>query len=538
MLRKLALAACALAVLALPASAFASDRDTRKKVSIVPYIEADQTVIANLSPDNDVVTYTRVIAGVDASFKGRNNAGGISLRYEHRFAESANSSDGDVVSGIARVSAAIVPHTLTVEAGGLATQTRISGNGSAFLNPVVGSSGKSNVYAAYGGPSLMTHAGELDVEGYYFVGYTRLEQPGAAVTSSGPLDLFDDSTTQAAELRVGSRPNRLLPVGVGLGGGFYQEDVSNLDQRVRDMHVRGDVTVPVSPDVALVGGVGYEDVTISSRDVLRDGNGDPAIGPDGRYVTDHSAPRQLAYDVNGLIWDVGVLWRPSRRTSLEAHVGRRYGSTSYYGTLAYLPNSRTSFNVSVYDNVTGYGGQVNLMLQNLPTSFTATRNAVSGGIGNCVVSLEAGSCMGGVLGAVRSATFRARGVTASLAFNFGRLQTGIAGGYDRRKFISAPGTVLASANGVSDESYWLAAYLNTKIDRRSSVSTNLYATWFQSGFDLAGNSAGYGASAIYSRNVLPHLDAHAAVSIDGFTSDSLPDDYWSAAALLGLRYSF
>ena len=538
MLRKLALAACALAMLALPANALAKDGAPQKKVAVIPYIEVDQTVIANLSPDNDVVTYTRFIAGVDASFKGRNNAGGISLRYEHRFGETANASSGDVVSGIARVSASVLPYALTVEAGGLAAQTRIEGNGSAFLNPVIGSTGESNVYAAYGGPSLMTHAGELDVDGHYFIGYTRLEQPNAVVTSSGPLDLFDDSLSQSAQLRLGSRPNHLLPVGVGVGGGYFQEDISNLDQRVRDMSVRGDVTVPISPNVALVGGVGYEDVTITSRDALRDGNGYPVIGPDGRYVTDYSAPRHIAYDVTGLIWDAGVLWRPSRRTSLEAHVGRRYGSMSYYGSLAYHPNSRTSFNVSVYDQITGFGGQVNQVLQGLPTSFTANRDAVSGGIGNCVVSLEAGSCMGGVLGAVRSATFRARGVTASLAFDFGHAQAGIAGGYDRRKFIAAPGTVLASANGLSDESYWLAAYLNAKIDQRSSFSTNLYATWFQTGFDLAGNSSGYGASATYSRNVLPHLDAHAAVSIDGFKSDSLPDDYWSAAAQLGLRYSF
>ena len=211
---------------------------------------------------------------------------------------------------------------------------------------------------------------------------------------------------------------------------------------------------------------------------------------------------------------------------------------SYYGSLSYHPNARTSFNVSVYDNVTGFGGQVNRVLQNLPTDFTASRNAVTGDIGNCVVSLEAGSCFGGVLGAVRSATFRSRGVTASLAFNFGRLQAGIAGGYDRRKFIAAPGTVLASADGVTDKSYWAGAYLNGQIDRNSSFATNLYASWFESGFNLAGKSSAYGASATYYRNVTQHLTARAAVSVDGFNTDSLPDSYWSAAGLVGLRYSF
>jgi hypothetical protein len=50
--------------------------------------------------------------------------------------------------------------------------------------------------------------------------------------------------------------------------------------------------LPVGNDLALVGGVGWENVKISSRDAVRD----PVTGlagdrRDGRYVTDKSAPR-------------------------------------------------------------------------------------------------------------------------------------------------------------------------------------------------------------------------------------------------------
>ena len=79
-------------------------------------------------------------------------------------------------------------------------------------------------------------------------------------------------------------------------------------------------------------------------------------------VTDKSVTRVLAYDTSGLIWDVGLIWRPSRRTAFEAHVGRRYGTTSYYGTFSYAPSDRSSLNVRVYDNVAGFGGQVNRAL--------------------------------------------------------------------------------------------------------------------------------------------------------------------------------
>src|SRR5690606_39092115 len=122
---------------------------------------------------------------------------------------------------------------------------------------------------------------------------------------------------------------------------------------------------------ALVGGVGYEDVEVSSRDAVRDADGIPIVGSDGRFVTDDSVPRRIAYEASGLIWDVGVMWRPSTRTALEAHVGRRYDSTTYYGTFAWAPNSRSSVNVAVYDTISGFGGLLNTALASLPTQFTA-----------------------------------------------------------------------------------------------------------------------------------------------------------------------
>src|SRR5690606_31433818 len=225
-----------------------------------------------------------------------------------------------------------------------------------------------------------------------------------------------------------------------------------------DVHIRADVTVPVSPAVALDGGVGYENLEVSSRDALRDGSGNPMLGSEGRYVSDRTAPRRIAYQTDGLIWDAGVLWRPSRRTALEAHVG-------------------------LVDRLAG-----------LPTQFDAFRNPISGEIGGCVASLEGGNCIAGALGSIRSAVFRSRGIGATYAVDLGRTQMGAGLGYDRRKFIAAAGTVLAPADGIVDETVWLAAYASRRLDERSSVSANLGANWFESGFDLDGDTIGYSAS--------------------------------------------
>ncbi len=504
-----------------------------RKVKIAPYIEASQVATVELSPGSSSFTYTSLAAGVDASIQGRRTQAAASLRYERRIAWGSSNVDSDSISGLARASTQIIPRTLMLEGGALASRTRVVGNGQTVLGSPAGNP-STHLWSLYAGPTLSTAVDDVKVDGGYRIGYTKVGSSG--FTASSP-DVFDHSLAQNGELHLATRPHTVLPVGLGVGGGFYQEDVSNFDQRVRDLHARADVTVPLGPDLAVVGGVGYEHVTISSRDVARTTAGAPIIGSDGRYVTDHSGPRQIAYDTKGLIWDAGVLWRPSRRTALEAHVGRRYGTISYYGSFAYAPSSRSSFNVSVYDNVSGFGGQVNRALVALPTDFTANRNPLTGDIGSCVASLAGGSCLGGALGSIRSATFRARGVMASYGVDLGRLSAGVGGGYDRRKFFAAPGTILASANGTIDENWWLAAYLNGKIDERSDFTTNVYANWFKSGVVGGYDGTALGANAAYHRSLARGLSGTVAVGLDGITRDAV-DDYWSASALLGLRYSF
>jgi hypothetical protein len=329
-------------------------------VTITPYIEAAQIVTAELEPGNDVLTYSRLSAGLDAEIAGRYNAASVSVRYERYFGWGKKASDGDVISGIARGYATVVPG-LQVEAGALATQSKIDGNGTVGGIGSIGGIGSESgkVYSAYAGPTLATHAGPVQIDANYRIGYTKVETPDDVVAFPGgnAIDVFDESVVQDANVHAGVKPGDVLPVGLGVGGGFYQEDISNLDQRVRDMHARADVMLPVGQDLALVGGVGYEDVEISARDAVRDVNGLPVIDSDGRYVTDKSVPRVMAYDVDGLIWDAGVVWKPSKRTQLEAHVGKRYGTTSYYGSFSYAPGSRSSINIAVYDNVAGFGGQ-------------------------------------------------------------------------------------------------------------------------------------------------------------------------------------
>ena len=517
----------------------ASEARSDRGVTLAPYIEASQVLVAELSPGDDVVTYSQVAVGVDAAVTGRNNGGSLSLRYERNIGYGDEALDSDTVSGVARGYATVVPRALTIEGGALAARTRVDGNGGATLNPLVGDDRESRIYSAYAGPNLHTRAGDVEVNANYRIGYTRVEAPDSIVVSPGQsVDVFDESVVQVAGFHAGTSPGEPLPIGLGVGGGWVREDVSNLDQRVEDRFARADVQVPVGRDLAFVGGVGYEDVEVSSRDAVRNADGNPVLGPDGRFVTDESQPRQIAYDVSGLIWDVGVMWRPSVRTALEAHVGRRYDSTTYYGTFAWAPTSRSNVNIAVYDTVSGFGGLLNTALANLPTRFTAARNALSGDFTGCVGGEQGANCLAGVLGSVRSAVFRSRGIAAGYGVTFGRFNTGLGAGYQQRKFIAAPGTVLASANGVVDEAYWVNYYLGAQIGRNAGFDANAYASWIDSGFAADGEVLALGASAAYRRSITGRLSARAAVAVDHLDIEATVEDYTSASALLGLRYDF
>ena len=504
---------------------------------VQPYIEVSQIISAELTPGDEVLTFTQLVAGVDINVQGRNSGAAVSLRYERNIAYGDDSVDSDTLSGIARGTLAVIPNTLNFEVGGLASRTQVDGSGGTTANPLVSQDAESRFYSAYAGPSLTTRVGAVDLSGLARAGYNRFETDAALVNAQGDVvDVFDDSMTYLGQLRAGVRPGDLLPVGLAVTAGGFQEDISNLDQRVRDLYVRGDVTVPVSPTLALVGGVGYEDVEISSRDALRDANGVPVVGSDGRFVTDSASPRRIAFDVDGLLWDVGVMWRPSSRTNLAASVGRRYDSTTYYGTFTYVPNQRSAFALSVYDGVSGFGGSLNNSLAGLSSDFEAIRNPVTGDFGGLVTGSEGQSIIGG-LGSARSAAFRGRGVRASYQRTMGRTTAALGAGYDRRTFIAAQGTVLAAVDGLTDESYYVIGGLSRQVGQNANITTNAYVNWFDAA-GSNGNVTALGGSAAYNQSITQRLTGRAAIAVDYINSDFTAEDVAFATALIGLRYNF
>lgn len=520
----------------------ASVPSNRRSV-IVPYLEVGQVLSADIKNGGDLLTYSLAAVGVDAAVQTSRVEAQASLRYERRFSWNDDFGDEDAISGIARANVQVIPNALSIEAGALGIRSRVDNRGAAPSNQIGGSDNVTQIYSVYAGPTLDTDIAGVSVNGLYRIGYTKVEADAVALPAGAqPLDLFDDSVNHAASLAIGQQPGGFLPFGWSVSGGYYREDASQLDQRFEDKIVRADVTVPVSATLALVGGVGYEDIEISERDAVRDAAGNPVVGNDGRLVTDRNSPRLLSYDQDGLIWDVGVLWRPSRRTSLEARVGRRYDSMTYYGSFTYTPNQRLAANLAVYDLVSGFGSRLNDNLAGLPTQFDATRNPLSGDLNSCFFGGGAGNCLNDSLQSVASSAFRTRGVTGQISINSGSWQHGFGAGYSRRKFFAADTGALAGFDQTIDE-IWFASYVGSKqLDPRSSLTGTVYTTYLENGPGQVVNGGGsnvlgIGANAAYGRNFTNRFTGSLALGLDYFDPEGFESSL-VASALLALRYSF
>jgi hypothetical protein len=519
--------------------------DAQRRKQVTPYIEVGQVLTADLENGGDVLTYTSVAAGIDASVQTRRMEAQISYRYEHRFAWNDNLADDSVHSGLARASFQVTP-VLQIEGGAIATRARTDLRGAAPVGNLAGNVRNiSQIYSAYAGPTLSTNLGPASVTGAYRFGYTKVESSdriSGLPAGQQPLDLYDHSTSHLAVASIGTRAGTVLPVGLTLSGAWSREDASQLDQRYDGKYARLDAVLPVAPTVAVVGGVGYEKIEISQRDPLLTATGAAVVDGNGRYVTNQASPRRLAYDFDGLYWDAGVTWRPSRRTMLEARVGRRYGTMSYTGSLTWAMSTNSGLQVGVYDSVQSFGRGVSNALAALPTSFETQPDPFGSNFSGCVFGTEgdaAGGCLNPVLGGITTANFRARGVDGVLSMNRGPWQLGVGAGYANRRYLVPLGaggdaTIL---RGVDDDIYYGQAFLGRALDARSAINANLYATYTQSGTIDSLGVWGAGANGAYTYT-FGRFGALASAGVFASDIEGPGGKDVQAQGALGMRYSF
>lgn len=513
----------------------------RARVDVTPYIEVSQVLTGEFGNGGDVLTYSTVAVGLEASVATRRAQAAVDVRYERRISSDDPLLDNDVISGLARGRYDIASG-LAIEGGALASRASVDGRGGTADFVTGDRSNVANIYSVYAGPTFGRTVGDVDLGAAYRFGYSRSDiefgsvLPGSSTTRVGS---FEDSTNHAAIASIGMRPGR-LPFGWIVSGGFEQESAGQLDQRYRAWNVRGDINVPISPTVALLGGIGYEDIELSQRSPLLGAGGVPVIDRNGRLVSDTSLPRLTAFSTDGLIYDAGVLWRPNRRMSLEARVGRRYGDTIYTGSWSWQASADTSLQLGVYDGLTSIGRQLSSSLAALPTDFEVFRSPIDSSLGGCAFGTSgaaAGTCLSPTLANASGFAFRNRGVVFSVASRQRPWDIGLALGYDRRRYLARGIVGIPGLDGTVDETWFAYATASRQISRRTAFGSSLYATYFDSGLDGASDALSAGGTASLSHVFVPRLIGNASVAVNAIDQDGFNTRVFGSA-LLGLRYSF
>jgi hypothetical protein len=237
------------------------------------------------------------------------------------------------------------------------------------------------------------------------------------------------------------------------------------------------------------------------------------------------------------VWVAGVMWRPSRRTSLTARVGRRYGDTIYTGSFAYRPDHATMLQVGVYDGMSSFGRGLSSGLAALPTQFDPTRNPIDGSIDPCVFGQDGGGCLTPQLGSTTAIQYRNRGVQALLSSRYGRWSYGVGIGYDQRRLLVPATSVIAALDGTKDESYYLFMTAARELDADSSLGFSGFVNYFDNGAPGAADVQSAGISASYSRRLWRNLTGNASAALNAFDQDGF-NSQLIGSAFVGLRYAF
>ncbi len=516
----------------------------RLRVDVGAYVELNQGVSVELAgngPGDDVLTYTAVAAGVEGQVRTRRVTASGAYRYERRLGWTDDLPDEDVHSGVAQLHAELVPGRVSVDAGGLATRTGGTGRAVGVTEREAG----TEIYGAYAGPTLSTHAGPVSINAAYRLGYVHVDDDSLSGAAAPTDDL--DSTVHVANASVGVAPGGPLPIGVTVSAGYVREDVGALDNSFEGRFVRADMVAPVSPTFAVTAGIGYSKIEASQQDVQRGPGGVPLRDGSGRLIPDPTASRVTTLDTDGVYWDAGFLWRPTPRAEVQLRAGQDAdGDLLIMGAATVQIGRRSGISAILFDHDTSFGQGLISNLRRLPAAFDVNPETLRGQpASGCLFGEDPGqgTCLATSLQSIGSISFRARG--GSLVFtSTGRLWNIGAGlAYTHRSFYLPDDPLFASVFAREDEDLTGFVYVSRRLTRDVTLTVNPFFSVYDSEFDVSlggigiGDGFSTGTSFGLSRSFLSNrLQLLLTLGINYSTLRG--DDSLIADGLIGVRYVF
>lgn len=504
------------------------------------FMDLQQIAEAQLNGQgSDDVTYTQISGGVLGQISNRRIVASGTYRLSYRRAEAGDLDKSFTQDGVMRLQANVIDEWLTMETGAITTRSRVDPSGPAPQFNTGDTTNLTQTYSAFVQPAISHKIGDVGVELSYRYAYTKNES-SHDTGSTGPLtDRFDASKAQRASLNIGMEPGD-LPFGWKLSSEYRHENMTNLAEHFRSINAVGEIKVPIATmPIALVASGGYERIRTSEREALLDPvTGLPVLGKGGRFVVDPASPRILTYDVEGLVADAGIIWRPSRRTRLEVRAGRRYGGLTVTGLLEMRPSERSGLTLVVTDRIESFGQGVSGGLADAPASIDLNQLDPGSSLQDCLFGRRpgTGSCIGSTLGQASANTYRER--AASIIFNRSMRSWTVGGsvGYSHRTYIDDPNSPVSLA-GVVDQSFFGNITVNRRLTRISGVSFSFSGNLFKNGQVGASDVLSGSVTTNYYRSFGRNIQMQASVSVDASKQDGITADV-SGRAQLGLQYRF
>ena len=506
------------------------------------FMDLQQVATTALSGEGvDDVTYTEVSGSVAAEISNRRIVASGTYRLSYRIPEYGDSDKNFTQDGVMRLQAKVIDEWLAVDAGAIATRSRVDPSGAAPTTNVGNPKNLTQTYSFFFQPALAHRIGDLSLQSNYRYAYTENNNSQIDTGSTGPLtDRFDSSVAQEASLALGMAQSA-LPFDWKLSAEYRHENTTSLAQHFRAFSTIGEVKLPLGMSrVALVASGGYEQTKTSQRKALLDPVTQlPVLGKGGKFVVDPASPRILTYDMSGLIGDAGIIWRPSQRTRLEARAGYRYGGLSLTGLLEMRPDPRTGLTVIVTDRIGTFGQGVSGGLASSGPDINLGRTAdPTNSYQNCLFGRATGTgqCIAGSLGQASANSYRERAVNLIFSRQFRHWDVASTLGYSRRTYIDDP-TSPVSLEGVVDQSFFSSLSLGRGLTRTSRVSFSFSGNYFMNGQVGASDVMSGSFTTSYNRSFGRGIQLQASMAVDGTKQESMTADV-SGRAQLGLQYKF
>lgn len=502
-----------------------------ERPSIHPYLEVGQVLTQDFRAD-DVLTYSTLSVGADASVRRARTEVQLNYRYDRHIGWGKDLADHDAHYGMGRARTDLIRDHLSLEGGLLGTRTRQSFRGDALGDGVLNDANSSQLFSAYIAPEARSQIGLVDMSARYRLSYARATNNWSEVPNleNDFLAPFRSSVAQSVEVHAGMRAGT-MPFGWSLSGGMGQDRQGLLAGRFTQRQIRLDLLLPINNSLALIGGVGQQWVRSSQKEALRDALGGAIRDQKGRIQEDPSKPRRLVYDFDGLYWDVGLQWRPSSRTALDARMGRRFGARSYTASFNWQARPDAALTISIYDEAETLGQELARGLDGLPASYwTGGYGSLLGGLGCGFGDNGGGSCLNDNLSGLNGMAYRNRGGELVWSQRRGRLGLGLGLGYHRRDFLGLAAVVPDQQSAFANIGLTYQASYQTEV--RSDLVVSLYDEIGPFGTPRVAETMTVSLSHGFSRR----LSGQASLGVTASQGEGR--DLLLGTARAGLRYQF